>query len=543
MKALEKYAFIFAGICAVMAWLLPNHYLPWSTFHADALMAFGFCVLLVTAWCYRSAEYVSFGVLQWALLTVVLGTIAYRIFGAVNYWTQAVLPALYIFGFLQVLLFGQVLKEQDPSRLESLIFLPPLVAAVVSVGLQLSQWLSIPEYGMTDIWIFQSNGVRPAANMNQPNQLATLLLWGLISGGWLHRRRLVSLVGLTFLSAFLAFGVGLTLSRTAILGFCVASLFLIMSNFSSIKAKHLVAWIAVVVVFCIAWNTHSLVPRWLDISSVSVSGIENVNRDNGLRITIWKMFVEAVLEKPVFGYGPQMTLSAQFSNIENFPELSNDLYAHAHNIVLDLMVWYGLPIVVLVAVVFFYWFLSVLNKSIDTAGRNDFYIMMLLVVFVHANLELPLHHAYFLLPTGLIFGALITEGEMLFPSVIRRVSMKMLVIMAVFTLGICLLVFKEYMSIERQVYNYRFKSLNILNHENPVPPSAYVLDQLSDQLWFYMLDVNSKLSQEDLIRAYKFISSYESCDAHRKYLQILLLSDKSNADQYADMLQNKCGAR
>jgi O-antigen ligase len=526
VKYFEKYTFIFAGFLIVISWLLPNHYRPWTTFHSDAVMALAFCILLpVMFWTYR-AQSMQLNELHFLFLLLSIISIGYRVLNVVPYWAQVVIPALYIFGYLQVVVAGQLLQRNSAHLLDALVFLAPLIAAFISVGIQLAQWLWIPEYGITDIWISQSDGVRPAANLNQPNQLASLLLWGVISAMWLYRKKHIGILGLAVLGVYLGLGVGLTLSRTALISFFLVSLWLLIVNKKIVGWRHFAVWGAVASAIFVAWSTHAFLPRLLNIPINSLGDIVALGRDKGIRLEIWRMFISAILKDPFFGYGPQMTLSAQFSQMHDFSNLGEALYSSAHNIALDLMVWYGIPVAVLLLLFLVHWFAFVLNKVSGAPENNmDLYVSMLLVMFVHANLELPLHHAYFLLPVGMIVGALMSRGRFILRSVPFELPIKVFLWPAFLSMLCLALVVGEYMKIERQVEFYRLRQANILNTPKIMIPSVVILDQLSDQLWFAMLDERSEMSQDDLSRAGKYVESYKYCDVIRKY-KILLDSNR-----------------
>jgi hypothetical protein len=215
-----------------------------------------------------------------------------------HYWTQSLLPALYFLGFLLAILIGQLLVREASPIFGAIIFIPALVAAIISVGLQLAQWLHLPSYEITDIWIVQTAGIRPAANLNQPNQLATLLLWGCASVLYYCLQNKISLPIASLTIAFICFGVGLTLSRTAILSYILISILFLIVNRRQLRLRHIIFWLLPTSFLLASWNLHSIVPKLLDLSNVADQTITNLNRDGGLRLTIWNMFISAILEKP-----------------------------------------------------------------------------------------------------------------------------------------------------------------------------------------------------------------------------------------------------
>ncbi|BDT73869.1 hypothetical protein os4_34220 [Comamonadaceae bacterium OS-4] len=539
-KKIEDYSLVFLGVLSIFSWLMPNHYLPWTTFHSDFVMSIAYGIpCLVFFFVCRQVQ-IQFNSVHFIAIILFLACLASRILGWVPYWTQTVLPAIYLSGFLLVVCLGQILTEKYRDSISLVIFLPPLIASVISVGLQLAQWLHTPEYGITDIWISGSNGIRPSANMNQPNQLGTLLLWGMASIVWLRLKGDLGKVATSIALVYLGFGVGLTLSRTAIFSFVVICLMFAIIKFKVVRVKYLLIYALVGFSIYSAWNLHSIVPQWLGLNQFEYSEVEGLNRDNGLRLVIWKMFIEAGMSKVFFGFGPMMNLQAQFSQLANYPMLDNVLYTNAHNIFLEIWIWFGLPLAVVVVTVFIKWILSLRWIFKKDLSEEQLFMFMLLVVLVHANLELPLHHAYFLLPAGLLVGALIaSDGH----SPNRRVvlfSGQTLFLWSCVVFSTVLFIAHEYLQIERQVTIYRFKSHNILNTPNPEAPSLILLDQLADQLWFNALDPKEKLDDFGIIRAANYFKVRADCDVALKFRSLSMVDGVQSIDP---VLLNKIDAR
>src|SRR5690606_31370645 len=92
------------------------------------------------------------------------------------------------------------------------IFLAFLIASIISVWLQLRQWLLLDG----SIWVadLPPNG-RPFANIAQPNLLSTLLIIGLLSILYLYENKRIQNFTAGLSTLFLLFGIALTFSRTA----------------------------------------------------------------------------------------------------------------------------------------------------------------------------------------------------------------------------------------------------------------------------------------------------------------------------------------
>jgi hypothetical protein len=75
-------------------------------------------------------------------------------------------------------------------------------------------------------------------------------------------------------------------------------------------------------------------------------------------------------------------------------------YTYAHNIILDLMVWCGIPTGILLTGIMVYWLVSRLRAL----NRPDAIFVMagLIPIAFHSLLEYPFAYAYFLIAAGLM---------------------------------------------------------------------------------------------------------------------------------------------
>lgn len=541
MKYLEKYSALFVGFTFISAWLMPNHQLPWTTFHSDLMVSFGLVIFGYFVFYRYQRTTIELGSLHLSLVGLIFVSLGYKWLADDHYWTQTLLPALYFLGFLLAILTGQLLMKEASPIFGAIIFIPALVAAIISVGLQLAQWLHLPAYEITDIWIVQSTGIRPAANLNQPNQLATLLLWGCTSVLYYCLQKKISLSVASLVVTFICFGIGLTLSRTALLSYILISIVFLIVNRERLRLKHVIFWLLPTSSLLVGWNLHSIVPKLLDLSNAADQTITSINRDGGLRLTIWHMFIAAILEKPLFGYGPLMNLAAQYSQLSSFPELGGVLYANSHNIAIELVLWYGFPVAGVILFVWGRWLISLGRSFSQTEDQAKCLIVVLLLMLVHASLELPLHHAYFLLPVGLIVGGLIGKGSMLFSKYRLLVPVRFLLGLIILSFTSVIYLTKEYVEIEKQVVTFRFREANITNTPALVIPELFMLDQLSAQLHFNSLNSNARLSDVELKALRRYIDSYTYCDIVEKFLQMLVNNRKlEDADTLRTSMAQRC---
>ena len=386
-----------------LSWLLPVHFVPWSTFPADAWTAtIALLGALALLWRTRSG-------LNWyglPCLTAALVFLPWLQFfsGLLPFAGQAWISSAYLLGFLLALLVGARWELHSPKQLADGLFMAIGTAAIGSVGLQLYAWLGLYVSGFLGIFALEPTGGRPYANLGQPNQLATLLVWGLMACLWAYLRKVVSGATAVFVAAFLLLGLALTQSRT---GMLAASVILggvwFWRGLWPSRAFPKVA--SLLYLYFLALPSFL---RWLN--AALLLGQDNVyvrvTQQGELRLKAWRMFAQAVIERPWFGYGWTEVSSAYISVADQFPSLGS-VFQLSHNLFLDLALWTGLPIGLLVAGVLLRWFWTRFRRVRQPEDAALF--MVLAAVVIHALVEFPLQYAYFLLPAGLIMGLLDTR--------------------------------------------------------------------------------------------------------------------------------------
>lgn len=397
--ALSSVCLLLWSLLLSIGWLSPVHLHPWLSFHTDAwvgLLALIFSSVLML----RSRGIVKvhgiailfaglFGLLwlQWAMGLVLESG---------NAWISSV----YLLGFLLVLLSGAWSEADKPGRMLEGLFVAICIASVVSVGLQLYQWRNGDGVWML---LMPSNPFRPSANLGQPNQLATILLWGLLALAWgVVRRKVGGFVSL-LLAAWLLLGLALTGSRTAWIAvmLLVAAAWLWRRHWPQPKFPWVVTGLALYFAACVA------VVITLQQTAPTLDTVTRLQGEP--RFAAWKLFADAARQRPFFGYGWNQTLLAQGNVALEHPSLSM-FYSYSHNLFLDLVLWCGIPLGLLVAGLLLRW-LWLQIRSVRSAEQAVL-VLFVLVAANHAMFEYPLYYAYILLPVGLVMGALNVRAGM-----------------------------------------------------------------------------------------------------------------------------------
>jgi hypothetical protein len=452
-----------------LGWLLPNHYAPWIAFYFDAWISYGLAVAAVVV-LLRSRKQVEVHRLTLVFASVLLVPFIHYWLGLLSFSGQAWLGSAYLMGLVVVLIVGAHWESVSPNQAIDGLFIAIGVAAIVSVGLQLYQWLGL-SVGALDLWVVGLSGTRPFANFTQPNQLGTFLLWALLACAWGIVRGQIGLRVAVFMAMYLLFGVALTQSRTAFVAVFVlaGAVFLWRRLWPSKSVLWSVAGLAVFYLICA-----SLIPmiaRELDFDG----GLSMAARSGGeLRFPAYGLFLDAALHKPIWGYGWAQTAEAQLAVAENHLRLDG-FFAQAHNLFLDLILWFGMPVGGLISLTLILWFIDKARRV--ASAQNAILVMFVGVVAWHAMLELPLHYAYMLFPTGLVMGVLNARlGEPVVTS-LNRWTFAAIVMVAVALLTI---IARDYLRIEEDFRVLRFERARIGAKPVEPPASVLILNQMDE---------------------------------------------------------------
>ena len=485
VQIISPFWLILWSVTLAAGWLLPNHYPPWSTFHFDAWSAAGFAIVSAPI-ILRSKERV-----QWSGAAIIIAALSLvpflqYLFGLVTQAGNAWISTGYMLGLLMSVLIGTRWEMAEASQLGDGLFLAIGIASVLSVGLQLHQWLMLD---LLDIWSMGEGFGRPFANFGQPNQLGTFLLWGLLATLWGYVRARLSGPVAICLALYLLFGLALTSSRTAWIG-CALVICAAWYWHRDWPDRH-VPLILTLLGLYLAACTLAIVPLTRFVFNGLPFDIADIARiGNESRPAIWSTFVDAASHQILLGYGWNQVTLAQFRVAETHP--LHTIYAHSHNLFLDLVLWTGFP-VGLATSSWLVWWLWKRSRQV-TSAENAILVLFLLVVGNHAMLELPLHHAYFLLPVGLVMGSLdVRLGGVFFMSGARLV----LGCLWALLVGLLCLILKDYSVVEPEYRTLRFEWAHIRTAP-PTPPQIIMLTQWRDFIHMARLEPTEGMPKSEL---------------------------------------------
>jgi O-antigen ligase len=484
--AITPFWLVFWACTLALGWLLPNHQRPWTTFHADAWVALSLS-LVSAAVILRSR-----GPMVWHRLTVLVALLVFipwiqYVVGMVPLVGNAWIGSAYLLGLLLALLTGALWESSSPGQLADGLFIAIGVGAVLSVGLQLQQWLGLE--GL-ELWTVGGGFDRPYANFAQPNQLATFLLWGVLAVAWgLIRERLGTWTALLIV-LYLLFGLALTGTRTAWVAVTVlvGATWLWRGLWTNARLPWIATGLGIYFLVCVVGL------RWLHLGNFQAEMSDLTRMSGELRPLAWATFLDAIWQRPFFGYGWNQVVVAQLTVATEHPNLRG-VFSSSHNLFLDLVLWCGIPLGLLISVCLLWWFWKRL-RAVDSA-ENAVLLLFLLVVVNHAMLELPLQHAYFLLPAGMVMGALHARMDV---RPLLQTGRWALVVLWLAATTLLSLIIRDYFRVEQsyQILRMEWESIKITM---PVgPPEVLLLTQWRDYIGYARFEPKTGLTEEELDR-------------------------------------------
>ena len=526
---------IFAGAAALASWLAPNHYPPWLSFHAEVAMAVAVLLAFVGAAAGRvdGQEVVS----PFASVCLVLAAVPFiqMLFGKVFFFGDALLVSAYVTAFVLAQICGRLLARQEgPERFFETVSALLVSAGIASVGLQLCQWLGVGGLGifMADM---PPNG-RPYANVAQLNHVATMLVLGVVGVLYLCQREKIGSWTAALACCYLAFGLVMTSSRTAWLEMVVvAGTLIVCRRWDQFRVGRSAAVL-------LAAGFVALLLAWRPLNDALLLSPGRTLADQmaaGPRILLFQTMWDALLLHPWVGFGWGQGLVAQLAVVQAHPA-GGRLIESSHNLVLDLLVWNGIPLGLLICGVSVGW--AVFHFRQRKGPAVAFMLCAIAVVFVHAMLEYPLSYLYFLLPVGLLMGAVDSTTSMRGQVLVGRRSV---IAMIAASAALLAAITFEYIQIESNVRTLRFELARIGSAVIVSEvPDLHLLTQWGAYLRFVRSEATPAMSEADIATMRKVAERFPYSPALLRYAEANALN--GHPDRAAATLRDLCalhGAR
>ncbi|WP_151690690.1 PglL family O-oligosaccharyltransferase [Acinetobacter junii] len=519
---------IIASVLIAFGWLSPFHTYPWVTFSSE-LASFGAALAIVTLFLTKEIKIPR---PQIFMLGIVLLPLLQFCSGLIVDLSVAFLSFAYLFTFWLMMLCGYNLSLQAENREKLMIgfSLVVLIAGLLSSFMAVVQWLNLESY---IYGIMGLRGNRPYANFGQPNNLSTFLVMALMGGLYLYEKRKVSLWLLIPSSLILLFTITLTQSRTAWI-VCIFFFFYWIykqhKNNPRFNFPKLLLW--TLLYFVIAGYLLPYLTQFMSSNlGTGVAHTASIVQRAGSgheRLGMWMQILHAIAERPWFGYGWNQTSIAVVESIEfNTVQV---WFNSAHNIVLDLLIWNGVPLGVLIIGYLSLWLLW-LNKTAKDS-TSIIAIMMVCAILIHAMLEFPQRYAYFLLPMGFLLGLIQAQTPQLKGITIQKNVVRCVWLISVIVLLLIWRDYKLFQDNSRLIFKGKQPTEEILGSSR-----ILLLTQFQKRLDWIALDPKTRFSEAQLSEFAEMVKNKATPYNLKKFAQVLVYNQQNKeAEKYLYIL-------
>lgn len=484
---------LLIGLVFLAGLLAPNHYFPWAAFYNEAPA--GLAILPLAFYCLFLDRGASLELprYSWLLFVLPVLPILQWATGLIYFSGDAWIATLYLSAAVGAYVVGYLFARSPKCGSNVLL---RWLAWLFAVGSIISAAIALRQaFGLNGaLWEMEVPfGARPYANLAQPNQLATMLLIGLISAVYLFTNKEFGAVCFSVIALLLGMALAAAQSRTSLLSTVLLCIWVYWKFPNSDLPAKIVQKISILAlsIFIVLWFSW---PIFYDIWLIGGGAGFRTGGDHP-RLLIWQQMLEAVLNVPLLGYGWGQVSLAQLDVVDHFP---NSVHIEsAHNLFLDLLIWNGIPLGVALIVLIIIW--GVTRAAGKQTINSWFALAAISLVMVHALLEFPLHYAYFLIPVGIFAGAVdaLRGGRIFFLN--KTAFGIQVVISSVIFLGVV----SEYPIAEARIRELRFESMGIvqkngLSEQNTDP--LVFLNQIQSFISFAKSRAAEEMSDDEIER-------------------------------------------
>lgn len=526
---MQFLCFFLASILISFAWLSPFHTYPWVTFSSElasfgAAFAVGGLLLNKTVKIPRP---------QILMLGIALIPLCQWVFGLITDFSTAFLSFSYLFIFWLMIIAGYNLSLQAEQRERIMLGLSYLLLSIsfISAIMAVIQWLNLEAY--LDA-VMKLRGNRPYANFGQPNNLATFLIMGLIGGLYLYEKRRLTLWLLIPTSLVTLFAITLTQSRTSWIVCIFLFFYWIFKQYKNsprFNFPRLLLWVGLyfVIASYLLPVLTQLLSSSIDTGVTQTASIVQRAGSGHERLGMWVQILHAIAERPWFGYGWNQTSIAVFESIDfNTVQI---WFNSAHNVLLDILVWNGVPLGLLIIGYISLWLFWLNKNAKDTISIIA--ILMVVAILIHAMLEFPQRYAYFLLPMGFLLGLIQAQTPKLKGVTVNKNVIRCI---GILSLIVVLLIWRDYKLFQdnsRLLFKNKQPTAEIFGSSK-----ILLLTQFQQRLDWIALKPKVEMSDTDLRLLGEMVKNKATPYNLKKYAQLLVYNQKlTEAEQQLVVLR------
>lgn len=512
----------------VLAWVLPNKNFPWLSAWNEGLAFLSVGILALVAlkhgWGQSRSGSIALPVLIFTMLALLTVWLQW-FFGLLIFRGDAWLITLYMGFFALSVQTAWCMTRGTPKN----NWVDGLMAAIAMAGL-LTVAMSLIQWTVTyDLAIFiQEVGRhgRPFANLGQINHVNTLCFIAGCAALQLHARGRIHGITLVIAIVILSFGMALTQSRTAVVQIIALLAWSIWQSRSLNPLRN------TAMVFALAYIIWAIAIPYLAAVAHLEPGrsMQMEASASNLRLKAWAAMLDAIVQRPLLGYGWLQNGWAQQTVALEHPGLRYE-FNYAHNFVVDLMIWVGLPLGIMMTAVLVGW---AWHHAKSRNREITFLAGALLGIMTHGALEYPLAYAYFLMPAGFLIGSI----DALNPVVkTLQVSRRIIIVGWVGLVALLLGIGNEYAQAVEADTLLRTEASRIgVSKKTTPPPHLELLDQLSAQFQFRFVDFSPNMNEGQLVMMERVARRYATLPVLTDFAYAKMVNgDKLESERYLDV--------
>lgn len=407
------------GLIGILPFINPFHTVPLASFYGEWLaIALGLAACLAFL---ARPFWLNFNIPQTAIFAFSLVVVfaVQSILLQRPYTAQLLIPALYLsWAVLLIVLATWLRQTLGKEKIVEILAWFMVAGGVLSALIGLVQYIGYG--GWLNQFISFKRGATLYGNIAQPNHFATHVLLATTGLCYLFSKNRLSTVLAVSLLIFFAFIVGLSASRAALLyalSLCVLSLVNYINVRNTVNSRLCFITSFFFVIYAVAQYLSEYIHPWLmeyvkdwslnldplayntalEKLSTSPLGLEG-------RVSEWRKAWLMFLDAPVLGVGVGNYAWHSF-NYQLLPEFSGTpkswLFSHSHNIFTQVLAEVGLVGFSLLLLLLARWVMQIRK---NWSHPDWFIVAILLIIFIHSNLEFPLWYSYFLGITAFLLG-------------------------------------------------------------------------------------------------------------------------------------------
>jgi len=200
----------------------------------------------------------------------------------------------------------------------------------------------------------------------------------------------------------IGFGVAITFSRTPVVAMLWMLPLLAFAKYRGWIRLPIISSAGLVALSFALIASIGDISRFLYLTLPAGGGVERLSLQD-LRLEIWLDALKAIEQSPWVGYGWYQTPLAQL-NVADGTQVLGQLLPSTHNLVLDLTLWLGIPLAMILMIAMAWSFLDKFNARRGVVGIAAW--LGVAVILNHSMLEYAELYAYFFAPACWWLGVL-----------------------------------------------------------------------------------------------------------------------------------------